>query len=760
MLFSFSRLVLPVALVATTGLTSVLHAQVRSSDADTRTFADKLLRRMTLKEKIEQMEQAAGQYVTPQKANELAKDGVGSFLFFTDPVRIHELQKIAVTESRLHIPLLFGYDVIHGFRTIFPVPLAMASSWDPEAVTRAQSMAALEARAAGVQWAFSPMVDIARDARWGRIMESAGEDPYLGETMAAAQVRGLQGDYIGSPDHVLACVKHFGGYGAAVGGRDYDSVDLSDDMLFNVYLRPYRAAVNAGVATVMSAYMDLNSVPATGNIWLMQEVLRKDWGFKGFVVSDWDAVKSLEMHGFAADAKDAAVRALKAGINMEMTSSNYRDHLSAAIESGEATVGMIDEMVRPILEMKYRLGLFSNPYADLARAQQVTLSSEELETERQTAEKTAVLLRNQNNTLPLRRDIRSLAVIGPLADSQVDTLGSWAIHADRKNTVTIAQGLREKLPHTQVMVTKGVEIERPAPPSIFDEQVPPTAATMTSDTERAAEFEHALGLVKQADATVLVLGELQNMSGERASRASLTLPGKQEQLLEAVVALGKPVVLVLMTGRPLDITWAAAHVPAILNVWYPGTEGGHAVANLLTGDVNPSGHLPVTWPREVGQVPIFYNTNLTQIPDDTAHRYWDISSFPLYPFGFGLSYSTIVLSDLSLADNRVHPGSPLRVSLKATNTSSVAGSEVVQLYTHQRAGSASRPVRELKAFSKITLAPGESRTVKLTIAADDLSFWSASLHKQVLEPGTFDVWVGNDAIANLHATFEVTSASH
>lgn len=758
MLFSSRRLLLPLALLAAVCLSSLLHAQARPSDAEVHAFADKLLARMTLEEKIEQMEQAAGQYITPQKADELAKNGVGSFLFFTDPVRINELQKIATTQSHLHIPLLFGYDVIHGFRTIYPVPLAMASSWDPEAVAHAQSMAALEARSAGVQWAFTPMVDIARDPRWGRIMEGAGEDPYLGEQMAAAQVHGLQGDYIGSPDHILASVKHFGGYGAAVGGRDYDSSDISDELLHNVYLRPYHAAVKAGAATVMTAYMDLNSVPATGNVWMTRDILRKDWGFNGFVVSDWDSIKSLQVHGFAADPQDAAVRALKAGINMEMTSSNYRDNLPAAIKSGKVTAEMVNEMVRPILEMKYRLGLFTNPFIDLAHMQQVTVSPQEREAARQTAEKTAVLLRNEGNVLPLRKDLRSLAVIGPLADSQVDILGSWSIHANRSDAITIAQGLREKLPNTQVSVTKGVEIERPAPPSIFDEQVPPTKPTMTTGAERQAEFNHALDLARQADATVLVLGELQNMSGERASRATLTLPGKQEELLEAITALGKPVVLVLMTGRPLDITWAASHVPAILNIWYPGTEGGHAVANLLTGDANPSGHLPLTWPRDVGQIPIFYNTNLTQIPDDTAHRYWDLSSLPLYPFGYGLSYSKFAISDLNVTSNKVHDITPLQVSVKIQNTSSIAGEQVVQLYTHQRAGSASRPVRELKAFNKIALAPGESKTIQLTVAPQDLSFWSPALHKRVLEPGTFDVWVGDDSTAKLHGTFEVTAA--
>lgn len=733
-----------------------MAAQARPTDAEVKVFADKLLAKMTLEEKINQMEQAAGQYVTKEKADELAKQGIGSFLFLTDPVRLNELQKIATTQSRLHIPLLFGYDVIHGFSTIYPVPLAMASSWDPELVVQAQTMAAREARAAGVQWAFTPMVDIARDPRWGRIMEGAGEDPYLGEQIAAAQVRGLQGPYVGSPDHILASVKHFGGYGAAVGGRDYDSADISDEQLHNVYLRPYRAAVKAGAATMMSAYEDLNSVPATGNQWLLRDVLRKEWGFKGFVVSDWESIKSLQVHGFAADQQDAAVRALYTGINMEMTSRTYAENLPAAIQGGRVTVAMVDEMVRPILEMKYRLGLFTNPYVDVVRWKQETGSATQREASRKAAEQTAVLLRNEGNVLPLKKDVRSVALIGPMADTKVDVMGSWSIHADREAAVTIAQGLRERLPNAELIVTKGVEIERPAPASIFDEQVPPTKATMTTDAERKAEFEHALDIAKKADVTVMVLGELQNMNGERASRARLSLPGKQEELLEAVVALGKPVVLVLMTGRPLDISWAAEHVPAILNVWYPGSEGGHAVANLLFGDANPSGHLTVTWPREVGQVPLYYNTNLTQIPSDTQHRYWDVPSSPLYSFGYGLSYSSFTLSNLKVAAGDVHIGAPLRVSVSVQNSSQVAGEEVVQLYTHQQAGSASRPVRELKAFQKIALAAGETKVVELTVAPEDLSFWSPALHKQVLEPGKFDVWVGDNSAATLHANFQVT----
>jgi beta-glucosidase len=731
------------------------------SQASIDQFVDRLLGQMTLTEKIQQMEQAAGQpnITPPAKAEDLARNGIGSFLFFTDPVRINELQHIAVQQSRLHIPLLFGYDVIHGFRTIAPIPLAMASSWDPALITRTQSMAALEARDAGVQWAFAPMVDIARDARWGRIMESAGEDPYLGEQVAAAQVRGFQGPYIGAPDHILASVKHFAGYGAAEGGRDYDSSDISDELLYNVYLRPFHAAEQAGAATFMSAYMDLNGVPATGNTWLLQDVLRKDWGFKGFVVSDWEAVKNLSTHGFAASPADAAVRAATAGINMEMTSSVYTDYLPTAVKNGQVSVSQIDALVRPILEMKYRLGLFTSPYVDLDKFKRDTLSPDERAAVEKAAEQTAVLLKNDHHLLPLQKSLTSLAVIGPLADSQLDTMGSWAIHGNRHDTITIAQGLREALPNARIDVTTGVEIERGSP-TIFDEQVVPDAPKLLTPEARATEFEHAITLAKNAAAIVMVLGESQTMNGENASRGTLTLPGEQEHLLEAVSATGKPVVLVLMTGRPLDIGWAAEHVPAILNIWYPGTEGGHAVARLLLGDANPSGHLPVSWPRSVGQEPLFYNYKLPQNPENTAHRYWDILSSPQYSFGFGLSYADFDVSDLKLATSTIKQGDTLHLQVQLRNASAVKGAEVIQCYTHQRAGSTSRPIRELKAFRKVTVGPNATSTVELDLPAEELSYWSPSLHKRVLEPGTFDLWVGTDSNAPLHTTFQLTDGTN
>ena len=564
---------------------------------------------MTLEEKVGQMTQIGFREADSVTHDErIRKEQAGSFLFITNPVEINRLQHIAVDHTRMHIPLIFGFDVIHGFKTIYPVPLALAASWDPAQAEQAQRMAAKEASAVGIRWTFAPMVDIARDPRWGRIMEGAGEDPYLGSRMAAAQVRGFQGDTIGGEEHILASVKHFAGYGAADGGRDYDSSNISDEQLWNVYLPPFQAAVEAGAGSVMSAYMDLNGVPATGNRFLLHDVLREKWGFKGFVVSDWDSVESLATHGFAADPADAAVRAVNAGVDMEMTSHVFRDYLPAAVKNGSVKESTIDDAVRDILIMKYRLGLFRQPYASLDRAKTELSSTAQHEAARVAAQRTAVLLRNEGGLLPLKRSIASVAVVGPIADSKPDTMGSWSIAGNIENTVTVLEGLRRKLGSAvTINYAKGVEIDRGGT-SIFDDQFVSPRAVLKTQPERDAEFQHALEAVKKSDVAVLVMGEAQDMSGERASRSTLTLPGKQQELLEAAVATGKPIVLVLLNGRPLDITWASQHVPAILEAWYPGTEGGNAVADLLLGDANPGGKLPVAWPRSVGQVPSLLRT--------------------------------------------------------------------------------------------------------------------------------------------------------
>lgn len=721
-------------------------------------FANQLLAKMTLAEKIGQMSQFAMNTGDRAGIEEHIKKGeVGSLLFLTDPAEVNRLQRIAVEQTRLHIPLIYGFDVIHGFRTIYPIPLAMASSWDPATVEKAQGMAAREASAVGIRWAFAPMVDIARDPRWGRIMEGAGEDPYLGSRIAEAQVHGFQGRTaadLSSPTRIMACVKHFAGYGGAVGGRDYDSVNLSDDQLWNVYLRPYKAAVDAGAGSLMTAYMDLNGVPATGNRWLLQDVLRDNWGFRGFTVSDWESVKSLTTHGFSANAEDAAVRAVNAGVEMEMTSHTYLEELAGAVQRGEVPMATIDNSVRDILVAKYRLGLFTHPYADMKRATGDLVTATQRAAAREAADRSAVLLRNEGNLLPLKGKPGNIALIGPMADDKVDIMGSWSLAGHPADTVTVAEGLRQRFGANVVHTTRGVEIEREQP-SIFDPQFPSPKPVLKTDAERKAEFDHAIDLVRQSDVAVLVLGEAQTMSGERASRASLSLPGKQQELLEAAVATGKPLVLVLINGRPLDLTWANEHVPAILDVWYPGTEGGNAIADLLSGEANPGGKLPLTWPRNVGQVPIYYADNLTQIPEDTNGRYWDLSSAPLYPFGYGLSYSTFTVGAPRLSSPTLSASSPATVSVEVENTSETPGDEVVQLYTHQRAGSSSRPVRELRGFERVHLAAHGKQTVSFSLRAGDLSYWSAAKHTWVTEPGDFDLWVGTSSQASLHEQFKL-----
>ncbi len=745
---------------ASTGAASPASpAQIADEKVNARVAA--LLKQMTLEEKIGQLSQ---QFVFEKSdevkvAEPVAKGQLGSLLFVTDPAVINHFQHLAVEKTRLHIPLIFGFDVIHGFRTIFPVPIGMAASWDPSVEEKGQTIAAREASAVGINWAFAPMLDIARDPRWGRIIEGAGEDPYLGSAMAAAQVRGFQGPYIGSPDHILACMKHFAGYGAAEGGRDYDASYIPEDQMWNVYLPPFHAAVKAGVGSAMSAYMDLNDVPATGNRWLLHDVLRQDWGFKGFVVSDADAVKNLKTHGYAKDPSDAAVLALTAGVDMEMSMgpTAYSRGLADAVASGKVTVQQIDEAAGRILAAKIRLGLFEHPYVDEARAKQVLATPEHRVASRLAAERSAVLLRNEGHLLPLKSGAyHSIAVIGPTADSQHDTLGPWTFQQDMAETVTLLSGIRNKAGSgTQVNYAQGVQIKRMIP-SMFDAIFHVVPQPDWSADQAAQEMQKALDLAKNSDLTILVLGEAQNMSGERASRESLDLPGKEEQLLEAVAATGKPVVLVLMNGRPLNITWASTHVPAILEAWYPGTQGGNAVANLLFGDVVPGGKLPFSWPRDVGQIPINYAHNTTFQPEEQTRRYWDEESTPLYPFGYGLSYSTFSFSNVKVSQPSVHVGQSLEVTADVENTGGISADEVAQLYIHQQYGSTSRPVRELKGFSRITLAPHQKTTVRFPLTPEDLRYWSTATKGWVQDPSDFDLWVGSDSRAELHATFAVT----
>ena len=734
---------------------------------------DELISRMTPAEKAGQLTQYFYFRLPPGAAPEpalgmdpdaqprmveeaLGRGEVGSLLFVTDPVEINRLQRLGLAGNRLGIPLLFGFDVIHGLRTIFPVPIAMAASWDLETIERGQAIAAREARAVGIHWAFAPMVDIARDPRWGRIIEGAGEDPFLGAAVAVAQVRGFQGADIGQHDRIIAGPKHFAGYGAALGGRDYDEVSLSDAELWNTYFPPFNAAVDAGAGNVMTAYMDLNGIPASGTRWLFTEVLRDAWAFSGFVVSDANAVRNLVTHGFAADLTDAAARAISAGVDMEMAISDPAyAHLPEALQTGAVSEAALDAAARRILEMKVRLGLFDSPYVDEDHARVVLSDPEHREIARVAAERSAVLLRNEGDLLPLDVEtLTSVAVIGPLADSRRDTLGPWVFDFDLDETVTVFDGIRRKVgSRVQVNFAAGIRVAQRVFASMFD-MFGGNRPEDAPGFDEEAEFRRAVDLASSADVAVVVAGEWQNMIGEAASRSSLELPGRQLELLQAVVGTGTPTVLLVMNGRPVDLRWAAENVPAILDIWYPGSQGGAAVSNLLFGEVSPGGKLPFSWPRTVGQVPFVYSHTRSHEPDNQARRYWDEPSTPLFPFGHGLSYGKFSYSDLALDRASIPTDASVTVSVEVTNTSDREAAEVVQLYLHQRHGSASRPVRELKGFQRVTLPAHASERVQFTIGPDQRRYWSTSARNWVLDSSTFDVWIGGSSTAELTTTFE------
>jgi beta-glucosidase len=760
--------VLVVSAICLVPLAGKSQSTSHSNDQKIRERADSLLRQMTVEEKAGQLNQASGvslkDAIKKVSDEDVAKGKAGSILWLVDVKEINRLQHVAVDQSRLHIPLLVGFDVIHGYRTVFPVPLAMASSWDPSVEEQAQRVAAEDARAAGMHWTFAPMVDIARDARWGRIMEGAGEDPYLGSAMARAQVLGFQGAELG-PTSLLACAKHFAGYGAADGGRDYDSSYIPEELLRNVYLVPFHAAVKQGVGSLMSAYMDLNDVPASGNRWLLHDILRDAWGFQGFVVSDADAVKNLVTHGFASDRADAAYRAIGAGLNMDMASGTFIENVPKLVASGKITSAQLDDAARPILEMKIRLGLFEHPFVDETKVESMLNRQSSRDLARKLAARSMVLLRDENHTLPLNKSLKKVALIGPLADSVEDIEGGWTVEGlfggpPKSHVVSIAEGIKNKLgSDAQITVVSGPGLRRDYP-SMIDELLDRKQPPVPSPTEVEDSLRQAVAAAKQADVVIAAMGEVASMSGEGASRATLDLPGNQEQMLEAVAATGKPVVLVLLNGRPLDIRWAAEHVPAILEAWFPGTVGGDAVADVLFGDVNPGGKLPVSWPRTAGQEPIYYNHNLTHEPEDGPNfksRYWDLSTRPLFPFGYGLSYTSFRFGRLQLSKTQIKPGETGEVSVDVTNTGQTAGDVVAQIYIHQRAGSASRPVRQLKGFRRVALTPGQTQTLTFPLGPDELSFWSPQSKTWGVEAGTFDVWAGEDSTAPLHAELEVTA---
>ncbi|MGH8130069.1 MAG: beta-glucosidase BglX, partial [Steroidobacteraceae bacterium] len=684
-----------------------------SNSPEMASFIDGLLAKMTTAEKIGQMTLFTSDWSTTGPTmregyrDDIRAGRVGAvFNAFTAPFT-RELQQLAVEETRLRIPLLFGYDVIHGHRTIFPIPLGEAASWDLAAIEKTARIAATEAAAEGIHWTFAPMVDIARDPRWGRIAEGAGEDVYLGARIAAARVRGFQGNDLRATDTILATMKHFAAYGAAQAGRDYHTTNMSDRELRDVYLPPFRAALDAGAATVMTAFNELNGVPATGNDYLLTDILRNEWGFDGFVVTDYTSINEMVPHGFARDEKHAAALAINAGVDMDMQGAVFMNHLQSLLDDGRVDLATIDRCVRRILEMKYRLGLFEDPYryADAERQEAEIYKPEHLEAARDVARRSMVLLRNANETLPLSADPGSIAVIGPLADSKADMIGSWAAAGDREEKpVTLLEGLRARLGDTvELRYARG-------------------AGYGLDEGDDTAGFADALAAARASDLVLVAMGEAADMTGEAASRTSLALPGSQQALLEALHGTGKPIVLVLMNGRPLSITWAAEKVDAILEAWYPGTMGGHAIADVLFGDYNPSGKLPVTFPRTVGQVPIHYDMKNTGRPytadkqgEKYLSRYLATPNSPLYPFGHGLSYTSFEYSAITLDRDAFGPGESLTASVTVTNTGEYAGEEVVQLYIRDLVGSVTRPVRQLKGFRKISLQPGVGDTVSFTL---------------------------------------------
>ncbi|HJS42807.1 MAG TPA: glycoside hydrolase family 3 N-terminal domain-containing protein [Gemmatimonadales bacterium] len=693
---------------------------------------DSLLARMTLEEKLGQLNllsaagqngQASAQQIALARAGKL-----GGLFNVAGAENTAAVQRVAVTESRLKIPLLFGLDVIHGYRTIFPIPLAEAGSFDPEAAQATARAAGLEAAAAGINWTFAPMVDIARDPRWGRIAEGAGEDTYLGSVMAAARVRGFQ-------ENIFATAKHFAGYGAAEAGREYAATEISERTMREVYLPPFKAAVDAGVESIMSAFNEIAGVPASANAWLTDTVLRREWGFKSFVVSDWTSVAELIPHGFAGGPSEAGRRALTAGVDMDMQSSIYVDSLAALVRANRIPMAVVDSAVMRILRAKARMGLFRDPY----RARTAPPMAQTRALARRVSTESIVLLKNDRSTLPLDRNTAAIAVIGPLADNKLEPLGPWHTMGQREDVVTVLQGIRAKVPAgaaTQVIYAQGAGIE---------------------DTATAG-FAEAVAAARRARVAILVLGERHDMSGEAASRSVLDLPGVQQRLLEAVAATGTPVVLVLMNGRPLTIEWAVANVPAIVESWFLGVEAGNAIADVLFGDVNPSGRLPVTFPRSLGQVPIYYNQRNTGRPVDVNNKftakYLDVPNTPRYPFGYGLSYTTFAYRDLRVPNPRIRRTDTLTVSVTLANTGSREGTEVVQLYVRDEVGSVARPVRELKTFQRVTLKPGESRAVTLRVAAQDLAFYGLDM-KRVVEPGSFRIYVGPNSAEGLEGRFEV-----
>ena len=731
----FSRLSLLIFVI--TG-SSLCDAQKKTIDQK----VDSVLKLMTLNEKVGQMNQYNGDWEATgpitndgDKQNQIRKGMVGSMLNVTGVEHTTQLQKIAM-ESRLKIPLLFGQDIIHGYRTTFPVPLAEAASWDLQAIQLSARIAATEAAASGVHWTFAPMVDMARDPRWGRVMEGAGEDPYLGSLIATARVKGFQGNGFGNTDAIMACAKHFAAYGAAIGGRDYNAVDMSLNTLWQIFLPPFKAAAEAGAATFMNSFNTLNGTPATGNAYLQIDILKGMWNFKGFVVSDWNSVGEMIPHGFAKDNYEASLKAITAGNDMDMESRSYIQNLAKLVKDGKVKIQLVDDAVRRILKKKFEMGLFDNPYkfSNKEREQQQWNNKENLQAEKMMAEKSIVLLKNSNQLLPLSKTNvqgKTIALIGPFIKGIRDNLGFWSYTwpDDSARIISVWEGIKSKVGSgTNLLYAKGCN---------------------TNDTSYAG-FNEAIETAMKADVVIMNVGEAADMSGEAKSRSNIHLPGVQEELIKAIYATGKPVVVMINAGRPLIFNWTADHVPAIVYTWWLGTEAGDAIADVLFGGYNPSGKLPMSFPRTEGQIPIYYNHFNTGRPAKSdsdlnyVSAYTDLPNSPKFPFGYGLSYTTFLYSDIKLSATRFRPGHALTTTIGVTNSGKYDGKETVQLYVRDMVSSVVRPVKELKGFQQIFLKAGESKTITFKITTNDLKFYNDKLEYN-FEPGDFKIFIGTNS---------------
>lgn len=736
-------LIIPLMLI---GLT------VNAQKKDINSRVDSLLKQMTLDEKVGQLNQynddgiATGPVtVDGDKENQIRRGEVGSMLNVFTVARMRQFQDIAM-QSRLKIPLIFGQDVIHGYKTTFPIPLGEAASWDMEAIKLSARVAATEASAGGVHWTFAPMVDISRDPRWGRVMEGAGEDPYLGSAIAKARVKGFQGDEIGATNSVLACAKHFAAYGAAVGGRDYNSVDMSKRMLWEVYLPPFKATVDAGVATFMNSFNDLNGIPATGNSYLQRDILKGKWNFQGFIVSDWGSIGEMINHGYVKDGRGAAKAAITAGSDMDMESRCYKNNLAQLVKGGKVDIALVDDAVKRILRKKFELGLFDDPYRflDADREKKEMNNPEHTKAAREVAAKCIVLMKNENNLLPLSKDIKTIAFIGPLVKEHKQNLGFWSIELDNvdyeKFVVSQWEGLQNKIgKNTKLLYAQGCKIEG----------------------EDRSGFAEAIETAKKADVVIMSIGEKRDMSGEAKSRSNINIPGVQEDLVKAIHATGKPVVVLVNAGRPLVFNWTADNIPAILYTWWLGSEAGNAVADVLFGDVNPSAKIPMTFPREVGQIPIYYSYLKTGRPAecDTCNfyrtAYIDLPVSPKFAFGHGLSYTTFEYKDLKLSQSKINRSEKIEVSFNISNTGKYDGEEVIQLYLRDKVGSIVRPVKELKDFQKVMVKVGETKQIKFIIDNEKLCFYNKDLDYKS-EAGEFDLMIGSSSDdIRLHSCFEL-----